>query len=107
MAHEGSPTIQETIFYPDGTLNEPLMIEQYGIGAEDSILEVSFGNYRGTVAQMLSNDQCPVGNMVSTAYRERGINGVAETFKNLEAMDSNFSARLSDKTLLREQEKKK
>ncbi|HUY53441.1 MAG TPA: hypothetical protein VMV24_02610 [Candidatus Dormibacteraeota bacterium] len=104
MSHESLPIIQEAIFYPDGSLNESLLIEQYGIGAGEAMLEVTFGNYRGTIAQMLSNDKCPVGHMVKTAYEEKGLDGVVETFKTL-TIDDDFSARLTKETLRREEEK--
>jgi len=114
MSHEGfSPATQEqalqqeAIFHQDGSLNEAFLGERFGIGVDVATQEVSFGRYRGTVAQMLADGGCPVGEMVSTAYQEKGIAGVAEKFKALSAMDPNFSVEIPEATIEREQLKKK
>jgi hypothetical protein len=111
--HEGFPTpapeqtAQEAIFHQDGSLNEALLSERFGLGAEEAMQQVAFGSYTGTVAQMLGDEKCPVGDMVSTAYQEKGIDGVAEKFKTLGEMDSRFSVKITESTVQREQVKKK
>lgn len=114
MSHEGLPTVtqeqappQEAVFHQDGSLNEAFLNDHFGIGAEEAEQQVSFGSYRGTVAQMLGDEKCPVGEMVSTAYQEKGVAGVAEKFKALGEMDPNFSVQITKATMEREQVKKK
>jgi hypothetical protein len=108
MSHEGFPTSQpsEVIIQPDGSLNEALLGERYGIGVEEAGQEVTFGSYTGTVAQMLSDERCPVGGMVQSAYQEKGIDGVAEKLKTLSQLDPRFSVKIAPETLQREQVKK-
>jgi hypothetical protein len=114
MSHEGfSPATQEqaspqeAIFHQDGSLNEAFLNDRFGIGVEEAAQQVSFGSYTGTVAQMLGDERCPVGGMVSTAYREKGIAGVAEKLKALGEMDPKFSVEITEATIEREQLKKK
>lgn len=92
----------EVMFYEDGTLNEAFLIDNFGIGAEEAMQEVAFGAYTGTVAQMLADERCPVGDMVRTAYHEQGIEGVAEKFKALGEMDPKFQVQITDTTRQRE-----
>jgi hypothetical protein len=115
MSHEGFSTVTqeqaavagEAVFHQDGSLNEVSLGERFGIGVDVAMQEVTFGRYRGTVAQMLADGGCPVGEMVSTAYQEKGIAGVAEKFKALSEMDPNFSVEIPAATIEREQLKKK
>ena len=90
------PAVNESVFFPDGTVNEDFLKEQYGLGIEEANQIVSFGKYTGTMAQMLGDEKCPVGEMVSSAYKEKGLDGVEETFKNLRALDSNFNPVISE-----------
>jgi hypothetical protein len=112
--HEGFPTGQEAplasyaaVFHEDGTLNEEFLSENFGLGAQEAMQPVAFGNYTGTVAQMLADEKCPVGAMVGQAYQEQGIAGVTEKFKTLGQMDSRFSVEITQATLAREDLKKK
>lgn len=115
MPREGLPTAvqeqtvsaQEAIFHQDGTLNEAFLGDHFGIGVEEAAQQVTFGNYTGTVAQMLDDERCPVGGMVSAAYQEKGLEGVAEKFKMLGEMDPKFSVKITEETIQREQVKKK
>ncbi len=110
---EGFPTAaqeqatQEAEFHKDGSVNEAFLSERFGIGAEAAMQRVTFGSYTGTVAQMLGDEKCPGGGMVSTAYQEKGIDGVAEKFKTLGEMDPRFSVKITEATVQREQVKKK
>jgi hypothetical protein len=106
-SQEPEITEQGSLLNPDGSLNEDLLSQRYGLGIEEASQEVSFGSYRGTVAQMLSDERCPVGAMVSTAYQEKGLDGVVERFKSLAQMDPQFSIRITPTTRQREQVKKK
>jgi hypothetical protein len=107
IGHEQTITVPEAVFFDDGSLNEAFLADRFGIGDQEAMQEVTFGSYTGTVAQMLSDEKCPVGGMVSSAYAERGIEGVDGMFKILSEMDSRFSVRVTDATMQRELEKKK
>jgi hypothetical protein len=111
--HEGFPTAQEAVptadggvFHEDGSLNAEFISENFGLGVEEAFQTVSFGNYTGTVAQMLADEKCPVGAMVSGAYKEKGLDGVSEQFKTLSQMDSRFSVQISPAAVERELKKK-
>ena len=88
----------EAVINPDGTLNEDFLRNQYGLEAEDAMQTVSFGNYTGTVAQMLSDERCPVGDMVRNAYHEKGLAGVEETFQKFSMVDRAFEPKISETT---------
>jgi hypothetical protein len=115
MSHEGFSTVTqeqaavagEAVFHQDGSLNEAFLNDHFGIGVEEAAQQVSFGSYTGTVAQMLGDERCPVGGMVSTAYQEKGIAGVAEKLKALAEMDPNFSVEITEATMERQRVKKK
>lgn len=111
MSGEPYPVVEgvipEAIFLDDGSLNEAVLRQRFGIGADEAAQEVTFSSYQGTVAQMLADEKCPVGGMVESAYREHGIAGVEEKFKQLGQMDPRFEIKISPATLAREQVKKK
>jgi len=112
-AHEGFPTVaqeqttQEAIFHQDGSLNEAFLNERYGIGTEEAMQQVFYGSFQGTVAQMLNNEKCPVGGILSTAYQEQGIEGVAEKLNAFSTIDPKFSVKITEATIQRENLKKK
>jgi hypothetical protein len=106
MGHEGFNAAEAQLIYENGELNEQLLAERYGLSPEDAAQEVTFGTYTGTVAQMLSDERCPVGSMVETAYAESGIEGVSEKFKTLAQLDPRFTVEISEQTLEREHLKK-
>lgn len=98
---------QEAVFFEDGSLNETFLQQRFGIGVEEAMQQVAFGNYTGTVAQMLSDERCPIGGIVEGAYQARGIEGVEEKFKTFTLLDPKFKVEISSTTLDREQAKKK
>ncbi|HSX23620.1 MAG TPA: hypothetical protein VLE74_00780 [Candidatus Saccharimonadales bacterium] len=99
-----------TVFHTDGSLNTERLRELYGLGVEEAMQEVEWGSYKGTVAQMLDErpgvKPCPVGKVARDAYKENGIDGVAEQLDNLGKMDPKFSVKISETTMEREREKK-
>ncbi len=98
---------KEAIFFDDGSLNEAVLQQRFGLGVEEAMQQVSFGSYTGTVAQMLYDERCPVGGMVESVYQEHGLEGVEGMFKTLRQMDPKFEVKISPVTLDREQVKKK
>lgn len=103
MSSEAAPA-QPTggIFYEDGSINETFLVENYGLGVEEASQEVQFGSYKGTVAHMLADEACPMGEKVQEAYREDGIEGVSKVFDGISLLDNNFKVEISAKTLERE-----
>ena len=59
---------------------------------------MSYGHYTGTLASMLTDERCPVGNVVAQAYEEKGLAGVEEKFMALSMMSNDFSVNISEKT---------
>lgn len=103
MNHEVSPP---QIRKPDGSPNERVLNDQFGIGIEEANQRVQFGNYTGTVLDMLSDRRCPVGDKLHTTYLEAGIDGVVKQLEALSAMDPNFRVEITPQTLERNYEKK-
>jgi hypothetical protein len=97
----------ESIFFEDGTLNEDVLGQQFGLGAAEAMQEVTFGSYTGTAAEMLADPKCPVGGMIKKAYAEEGIDGVERKFASLQDMDPEFKFTITPETLEREGSKKK
>jgi hypothetical protein len=89
----------------DGTINEAFVAEHYGLGIEEASQEIQFGAHKGTVAQMLADEACPVGGQIQNAYKQQGIEGVARVFEGIKMMDPNFAVEISASTLEREQAK--
>ncbi|HET6924561.1 MAG TPA: hypothetical protein VFH39_01895 [Candidatus Saccharimonadales bacterium] len=102
----GENADSESLIRQDGSLNEQLLAEQYGLGPEEAMQEVAFGAYSGTLAQALADDRCPVGGMVRAAYTEHGLEGVTEKLHTLGQLDPRFNVEVSPATLQREQLKK-
>jgi hypothetical protein len=103
MSSEAAPAQPiEGIFYEDGSINEAFLAENYGLGIEEASQEVQFGSYKGTVAHMLADEACPMGDKVQEAYREDGIEGVSKVFDGISQLDNNFKVEISAKTLERE-----
>lgn len=98
MSNEASPP---QIFNSDGSLNEGNLSKHYGLGAEDAMQQVRFGEYTGTVADMLADGRCPVGGRIRTAFETTGIDGVLEQFGALNIMDPNFKVEISEVTVER------
>lgn len=102
--HEVPPV---PIFNPDGSINEKVLKHEYGLEAEEASQEVVFGSYKGTVAEMLGDRRCPVGEMVRSAYKQTGLAGVVGQFEALSAMDPNFQVEIKQQITDMDQVKKK
>jgi hypothetical protein len=90
----------ETIGRPAPEVEEfdPSIIERFGLGPEEANTIVSYGNYTGTLAAMLNDERCPVGNVIADAYQTEGIAGVETKFAALSMMSSDFAVSIGDKT---------
>lgn len=104
---EPASAVEGAVFHEDGTLNEEFLGDNFGLGAEEAGQWVVFGSHEGTVAQMLADGQCPVGGIVSTAYKDEGLKGVAKKLNALHDLDPKFSITITAATVEREQVKKK
>jgi len=96
MGHETSrPSAPEL---EQQTQFDPSMIERFGLGPEEANTVVSYGNYTGTLATMLNDERCPVGNVIADAYQQEGIAGVETKFTALSMMSNEFSVPISAQT---------
>jgi hypothetical protein len=66
------------MYRDDGSLNETLLLKEYGLGAEEASRVVTFGTFQGTMEEVIANPNCPFGSMLKNAYQERGGAGVDE-----------------------------
>lgn len=120
MSRETSPSAQQetpSIFRKgverrneDGSFNEAAIDKTalsslYGLQVEDAKQEVTFGSYKGSVADMLSD--CPhVGAPLRKAYEQNGIDGVIAGFAGLKMFSPDFNVQVSEETIELEQQKK-
>jgi hypothetical protein len=81
-----------------GSLPDEHMMSLYGMSSEEGRQYIEFGTWKGTVAQMLADDRCPVGANVRTAHEERGIEGVQQTFEGLKMMGAKAEITVRPKT---------
>lgn len=103
MIHE---TPAPPIFNQDGSINEGVLIDRYGLGMAEATQQVKFGDYTGTVAEMLNDARCPVGGKIRDAYKGTGIDGVIEQFEALNIMVRDFKIEITAPTIERAREKK-
>lgn len=73
-------------------------LDKYGLGPEEVNSPIQFGGYEGTVAEMLEDGRCPVGNALAEGYRSGGIEGVATKIAGLQMVFGEFTIPISDKT---------
>lgn len=98
MSNETSPP---QIFNPDGSINEGNLNKHYGLGVKEAMQTVKFGEYTGTVAEMLADGRCPVGGRIRTAFETTGIDGVLNQFGALNIMEPNFKVEITEATIKR------
>jgi len=96
-----SENISPSLFTSDGAIDEAVLSAQFGLGLEEAMQVVTFGRFNGTVAEMLADQVCPIGGLISEAYQNNGIDGVTQQFTALHMMYSNFEVRISDNTIER------
>ncbi len=97
MSREGFPVIE------DGVQQEPApdydhFLNTYGLGPDEVNAEAVFGNHRGTMGGMLSDERCPVGGMMAQAYQAEGLAGVEKQMGLLHAMSPDFTVAISEQT---------
>jgi hypothetical protein len=82
--------------------------ENFGLGLEEISHVAGSGNRRGTIAKMLTDEECPVGEWTREEYEANGIEGVQTFFNDeLGKRDKTFRITVSESTLAREGLKKK
>jgi hypothetical protein len=90
----------ETIF-EDTSLDR--FSEETGLGLHELSQQVTYqtrdGTKTGTVASMLSHEDCPVGTWARNKYSKEGVAGVQRLFTNLHDMDPGVSVKFSEQTL--------
>jgi len=53
-------------------LSQEQILEEFGFGPREAQQVLSFGTHTGTLAEMLSDEGCPVRDLLRDAYRENG-----------------------------------
>jgi hypothetical protein len=110
---EGFPAVTNAETDPLVGHEEEYFQQVFGLGREELEQTVTFGGHTGTVAQMLTDEKCPVGSMIGQAYRQEGLAGVQEKLGLLTQMAGEkdgqklFDVRISEQSLERENLKKK
>lgn len=69
MGTEAFPTTQTVELSPEQTEQAELLQANFGLSWEEGQQEVQAGKYRGTLAEMLLDPECPVGGPVENAYK--------------------------------------
>jgi hypothetical protein len=96
-SHEGAPFLT-----PEAEATEHIdfdhILDTYGLGPEEASSEVVFESYRGSVAAMLTNPECPVGAVVARAYKSDGIQGVEAKLEALKGFYGDFDLPIGDNT---------
>lgn len=77
---------------------DPSLVDRFGLGPEEAATIISYGKYTGTLGAMLTDERCPVGNVIESAYEKDGISGVEAQFGALSVMASDFSVTISART---------
>lgn len=88
----------ELEFDEHGSLPDSYMMEHYGLTSEEGRQLVEFGTYKGTFAQMVSDDKCPVGRNMRNAHAEEGFAGTQRTIEGLKMMAPNLKLEVAPKT---------
>ncbi len=73
-------------------------LDTYGLGPEEIETTITFGTYTGTVAEMLVDERCPVGNIVADAYATEGIAGVEAKLTGMRMVYGDFKLDISETT---------
>jgi hypothetical protein len=86
MTPESEPS---SIYLDDGSLNAEALSTQYGLSPDFAMQHVTFGEYKGTVAEMLENPDpagksCPLRATVFETFQTKGIEGVTQYFTAME-----------------------
>ena len=80
-------------------ISEAELLTRFGLSAEEASQEVSFMNHTGTVASMVTDEKCPVGNLIEQRKQEEGIEGVQKVFQQLGEMSmGGVQVTVSEKT---------
>jgi hypothetical protein len=59
---------------------------RFGISAAEGAQQVEFGGHSGTLAQMLTDEACPVGAMVEQAHTEGGVDAVRQKLDGINTL---------------------
>ena len=80
-------------------ISEQDLMLRFGLSAEEGAQEIEFNGRRGTVAQMLADEVCPVGRMIESAHSEGGVEAVRQKFEGINGMfGSNLPTDISEKS---------
>lgn len=74
------------------------ILDTYGLGPQEAASIITFGSYTGTVAAMLTDERCPVGGIVATAYAAEGIAGVETKLDAVKTLYGDFELAIGEET---------
>lgn len=85
MSRETAPP---QIFKKDGTLSkraEKKLVEN-GLTQAQGLRWIEYGNYQGTILDMIYDKRCPAHDAFQKALKQKGTEGVSETFGHLQGL---------------------
>jgi len=74
------------------------LLDDYGIGPDEADTIVTFGGHTGPLAAAVSDERCPVGNMLATAYKTGGVEEVNQKLGLFKLMDPGFDVQIGSRT---------
>lgn len=90
----------------DPRLNDEFFRSNYGISLEEASQPIEAGQYRGTMGQMLTDEKCPVGAMVSEAFQEGGREAAQQKIESFKPIFPNFEPKFQPAVQLETDKKK-
>lgn len=98
-AFGATETQQEQVLPFDeyNSLPDAYMMSTYGMTSEEGRQGIQFREWNGTIAQMLSDPRCPVGEMIKNAHQDNGTEGVQQAFLGLRMMAPDVKIEVSPK----------
>ncbi len=82
-ARSSSQPDPTSLINPDGSIHAANLWSRFGLQERDVAKTIEYGGNKGTVAEMLNDQRCPVGGMLERTFTKKGITGVAEKFGDL------------------------
>lgn len=92
------PAFTELVFDEHGSLPDEHMMATYGLTSEEGRQNIEFGQWKGTFAQMVSDERCPVGGMIKNAHASDGFEGTQRTLEGLKMMAPELQISIAPKT---------
>ena len=82
-ARSSSQPDPTSLINPDGSIHAANLWSRFGLQERDVAKTIEYGRFKGTVAEMLNDQGCPVGGMLERTFAKKGIAGLAQKFGDL------------------------